>query len=153
MKNHLKIILRNALNNKAISLLNILGLSVGFACSVYLISWILHETSFDSFVKDKEKIYRVTVEGVISGQYIRSAYCLPGVGPEAIQKISDVESYTRFVDNYGHQSLIKTHNNDYFKAAGISADSTFFNFFPFQAISGNLKTALSDRNNVVYNFL
>ncbi len=149
MKIQIKAIFRNAVKNKLVSLLNILGLSIGFTCSIFLISWVLHETSYDSFIKDKDKIYRLTSEGIISGQYIRAASCFAGVGPEALQKIPELDSYTRFIDNHAHKSLIKTDNNEYFKAGGISADSTFFNFFPFQSISGNLNTALSEKNNVV----
>ena len=66
---YIKTAFRNAIRNKFISLINILGLAVGLTCVTLLVSWITNEISYDKFLKNSDKIYRVTLEGNINGEY------------------------------------------------------------------------------------
>ena len=58
--NHLKIAWRSILKNKLFSFINVVGLSIGL-CSALVIGAIIYfDFSFDTFHKDKDRIYRVT---------------------------------------------------------------------------------------------
>ena len=92
---YIKTAFRNAIRNKFISLINILGLAVGLTCVTFLVSWVTNEISYDKFLKNSNKIYRVTLEGNINGEYLKSSQCPSGVGPEITREIPDIENYTR----------------------------------------------------------
>ncbi len=58
-KNYLKTAFRINKRRKGFSLINILGLSAGFTCCIFIIIYIQYETSWDSFHKDAERKYRL----------------------------------------------------------------------------------------------
>jgi putative ABC transport system permease protein len=124
-----------------------LGLAVGLTCVTFLVSWITNEISYDKFLKNSDKIYRVTLEGNINGEYLKSSQCPSGVGPEITREIPDIENYTRMATKYGN--LIKTDDNHIFREDGYAADSTFFNVFSYEAVTGNLTTCLNSRDKIV----
>jgi len=43
LKNHLKLILRNLWKNKVVSAINLLGLTLGIACSLLLLMYVQYE--------------------------------------------------------------------------------------------------------------
>ncbi len=134
--------------DKIISLVNLVGLSLGIACAIILTSWVLYETSYDKDIPDSDKIYRITLEGYINNEFIQSTQALAGIAPEAKKNFPEVEDYARLVNNY-KDCIIKTEGQESFRESGYAADSTFFNIFPYKAIYGNLTTALSRRDQIV----
>ncbi len=134
--------------DKIISLVNLVGLSLGIACAIVLTSWVLYETSYDKDIPDSDKIYRITLEGYINNEFIQSTQALAGIAPEAKKNFPEVEDYARLVNNY-KDCIIKTEGQESFRESGYAADSTFFNIFPYKAIYGNLTTALSRRDQIV----
>src|SRR5215212_2057020 len=58
-KNLVKISLRNLLKDKSYSAINIVGLTIGITCSLFLMLYILDESSYDRFHKDADNIYRI----------------------------------------------------------------------------------------------
>jgi len=59
LKNLIKIAFRNIVKEKIYSAINILGLTIGITCSVFLLMYILDELSYDRYHKNAENIYRV----------------------------------------------------------------------------------------------
>ncbi|WP_026967491.1 ABC transporter permease [Algoriphagus terrigena] len=66
-KNYIKIAWRSLIRQKAFSLINVLGLSIGLACCLILLAFVKFERSFDQFHPESERIYRV-VQTVNSNQ-------------------------------------------------------------------------------------
>src|SRR5882757_1985153 len=62
LKNYLLIAFRNFRKNAIFSFINILGLTLGIACSVALFMIVRNELSFDSFHAHPERTYRVVSE-------------------------------------------------------------------------------------------
>ncbi len=145
---NIKIVLRRLIKEKTITLVNIIGLSLGIACAILLTSWILYETSYDKYISEGEKIYRVTLEGYINNEFISSTQTIAGIGPMAMQDFPEVENYTRLVNNY-RDCIISLEDKENFRVSGFAADSTFFDIFPYKSIQGNLSTALSHKDQIV----
>jgi putative ABC transport system permease protein len=61
-RHFIKIALRNILKSKVVSLISILGFTVGLACAVLILLFVLRETRYDRFHKYRDRIYRVTTE-------------------------------------------------------------------------------------------
>ena len=61
LKNYFKIAWRNLLRNKALSFINISGLSIGLACCDMLIFlYTKDEVSYDRFHEKKDSLFRLT---------------------------------------------------------------------------------------------
>ncbi|HRX12888.1 MAG TPA: ABC transporter permease, partial [Draconibacterium sp.] len=144
----LKIILRRLVKDKTISLVNLIGLSLGFTCAIILTSWVLYETSYDKHIPGGDKIYRITLEGNINGEFVNSTQTIAGIGPELKKDFPEVDNYVRLINNY-KDCIIKLEGKETFRESGYAADSTFFDIFPYKAIYGNLTTSLSKKNQIV----
>ena len=62
--NLIKVAFRNIWKKKSFSLINIVGLSVGIACFFLIIVNVRHESSYDKFQKNGDRIYRVALERI-----------------------------------------------------------------------------------------
>jgi len=62
-KNFLKVAIRNIVRQKFYSLINILGLAIGLACSLLILVFIMHELSYDQFHDKKDQIFRLCIKG------------------------------------------------------------------------------------------
>ncbi|MFQ5629468.1 MAG: ABC transporter permease, partial [bacterium] len=60
-KNYLKIALRNFVNHKLYTSINIIGLAIGIACCILIFLFVRNELSYDRFHPNAENIYRVYV--------------------------------------------------------------------------------------------
>ncbi len=145
---NIKIALRRMIKEKTISIVTLVGLSLGIACAIILTSWVLYEISYEKHIPDSDKIYRITLEGIINNEFIQSSQALAGIAPEAKKDFPEVDAYARIVNNY-KDCIIKTEDKESFRESGYAADSTFFNIFPYKAIHGNLNTALALRDQIV----
>lgn len=149
-KSYFIITARNLLKNKLYSLINILGLAFGIASSTVLFLLIKHETSYDTFHRNKERIFRVTETIDQNGVGEHSA-SVPF--PVALTLEKDypqwVEKSVRLF-NYQMPSLsIAYKGKSYNESQFFFADSTFFEIFNFQLVEGDEKLSLSRAHTVV----
>ncbi|HEY4786444.1 MAG TPA: ABC transporter permease, partial [Bacteroidales bacterium] len=146
MKNF-KVAYRNIVKNRNISIINILGLSIGFASAIILLSWVSNELNFDSFFKNKENIYRVNFGGEINGVSTKACSSPQGVGPEALSVFPEVANFTRIRELV--RNPFKVGNNQFHIEKGLNADSTFFSVFSYEAKLGDLSNSLNRKDVVV----
>ena len=59
LKNYFLIAVRNLRKNKVFSLINIVGLALGMACSLLILLWIQDERDMDKFNKNSARLYSV----------------------------------------------------------------------------------------------
>lgn len=59
IRNYLKIALRNLVNNKVYSALNIIGLASGMAVAMLIGLWIYAQVSYDRFLPGYQQAYKV----------------------------------------------------------------------------------------------
>ena len=59
LKNYLRIAVRNLAKYKLISFINLFGLTVGLTCCLLILTFILHETSYDKYNRNADRIWRV----------------------------------------------------------------------------------------------
>ncbi len=150
LKNYFTIAVRNMMRNKAYSIINIAGLSVGIACCLMLALYIQDEASFDRHHKDAERIYRVTsIMGDPSENRVMRTTSAPivwGIKDE----LPEIEAVTRLVNPPGvSQNLIRYEDKQFYESNGFIADSTLFDMFTYKFIEGNPKKALVEANSIV----
>ena len=63
LQNYFKIAIRNLVNNKVFSFINIAGLAVGTVVCLLIVLFIRDESRFDTFSKQVPQIYQVNPNG------------------------------------------------------------------------------------------
>ncbi|HEY8969252.1 MAG TPA: ABC transporter permease, partial [Puia sp.] len=65
LKNYFKTALRSLLHNRLFTILNILGLATGLACSILIMLWVINESGYDRFNRNVDRTFRIitTVRG------------------------------------------------------------------------------------------
>lgn len=148
LKTYLKLAIRNLWKNKLYSAINILGLSVGLSACVLIVLFVRNELSYDKHFDHSEHIYRLTgaynMGGDAKTYSVSTTYPLL---PVLATNFPEMEVAARF-DNLG--GLISRGDQHINQGNILIADSTFFELFSFEAVSGDLSKALSEPNSVVF---
>ncbi|SFQ09871.1 ABC transporter permease [Parafilimonas terrae] len=146
-KNYLKTAWRNLMKNKAFSLINISGLTIGITVCMMIFLFIMNEFSVDNFHKDGSRIYRV-MRGFKNEDKVQRVAYLSGMYAPAILNDfkGQVESAVRISQN---DNLFTVGNKSFHEKKVINADSNFFTFFSFPLVKGNATTALQDLHSIV----
>ncbi|WP_167611758.1 ABC transporter permease [Maribellus sediminis] len=147
IKNLLKHSLRALKKQKAYVAINIFGLSVGIACSLIIALFILHQLSFDQYNLNKDRIYRLTLDGKIGEQEINSAYTAAIIGPTMAVDFPEVEKFCR-MNTYG-ETIVKDGDRVFTVKDFAEIDSSFLELFSIPLLKGNVKTLLNEPNTMV----
>ena len=144
LRNYLIVALRNIIRNRVFSVINILGLAIGLACSILIFLWVQDELNADRFHKDGERIYRI-IQDITFEDEVTWAITQGPLGPSLTEDYPEVEAFNRVTWYYGHFY----HGDDMFKLMGRLVDSSFFDFFCFPLIKGNPSEALVDPLSII----
>src|SRR6478609_7028493 len=148
IKNLFLVAIRNFRRDKWYSLLNILGLTIGIAFSLFLIFYIKDELSYDRYNEKADRIYRIN--SYIKEQdkeEMKWAITQFPLGPTLKQDYPEVEATTRFVGT--GKTMYKNGDLRFYEDKVFFADSSVFNIFTYPFIEGNPKTALVEPNSMV----
>ncbi len=150
IKHYFKIAVRNLARQKALSFINIAGLSIGIACFSLFLLYAVNEFSFDRFHKNAAQIFRVYNWWDFKGEKPRSgsepASTTP-LGPAMKQDMPEVEDYVRIQGDWSTH-LVRTGDKQ-FEIKVSFADPQLFTVFSFPFLYGNPSTALKSPSNIV----
>lgn len=147
LKNLIKISIRNILREKGYSLINIVGLSIGITCSLFLLMYILDELSYDRYHKNSDSIYRVVSNlREPDNAFTWSVAQIP-LAKELRENYSDVKDAVRFFST--GRSLFRYEDKSFYEDGFYLSDSTVFEMFSYQFITGDENTALDAPNSLV----
>ncbi len=147
IKNIIKHSLRALNRQKGYVLINIIGLSIGIACSLIIALYIAHELSYDQFNEKKDRIFQLVLNGKIGGQEMSTNSTCAPIGPTMLKEFPEVEDIVR--TNIGGETIVKNNEQSFTENAFIEADSSFFNIFTIALISGDKRTALNAPHKLV----
>jgi putative ABC transport system permease protein len=146
LKNYLKTAWRHLIKNKAHSLINIGGLSIGLACSLLLFLWIQHEMATDAFHAKGDRLYKV-YEREYYSNHIDGNYDTPGLLAEELKKnMPEVEDAMMLQEENDHNALQA--GDKILKVEGAAAGASIFNMFSYPLLTGNAQTALGTVNSM-----
>ncbi|MCK5463790.1 MAG: ABC transporter permease, partial [Bacteroidales bacterium] len=136
LSNYLLSAFRNIIKNKAFSILNLLGLSVGIAACLLLLQYVFYEHSFDKFHKDSENIYRVRYDGYRNGELMFAcAAAVPAVGPAMKNNFPEVLEYSWAFPTDG---IVTNEENASFREIKIQvATPSFLTMFDWGLVLGD----------------
>ncbi|MBS3772468.1 MAG: ABC transporter permease [Bacteroidales bacterium] len=147
IKNYIKTAFRNISRQKGYVFINIFGLAIGIASSMLIAIYIFSELSYDQHHEEKDRIYRVYLDGKINNQELRGAWTPAPLAFTVKDKFPEVRDVVRL--NPWDETVIRYQDRTFVEDAFVEADSTFFNVFTAPLIKGNPKTALTKPNTVV----
>jgi len=147
IKNLLKYSFRAFKRQKAYVFINVLGLAIGLACSLMIVLFIKYELSYDQYNEKRERIFRVILNGKISGQEVTVTSTASPIGPTMLNEFPEVENFLR-LNGWG-ETVIKHQDRRFTEKAFIEADSSFFNFFSIPLLQGQKDFVLNEPYTVV----
>src|SRR5436190_4670173 len=143
IKNYLKIAFRNIIRHKAFSAINIVGLSIGMACNIFILLWVQNELSYDRFHKNAKEIYRIIGE---AGDFKAAVNCA-GMPAELKARMPVVKNYVRL--SHPSTNVFEIGTRKFEEKNVFYADSTFLEVFSFRLIKGNAATAMNRSDAVL----
>jgi putative ABC transport system permease protein len=146
IRNYIKTAFRNLWRNKAFSVINIVGLSVGLACCMLIFLYTMDEVSYDKFNVNAQNIYHLTADMKgADGHVNKSSSTGDMPGPNFKRQLPEIQDFVRI---QGANYTVRR-GTEVFDQEALFADSNFFSVFTFPAITGNPQTALKDIHSVV----
>ena len=127
LKHYIKTGLKNLIQNKTYTAINIVGLSIGLTCSVLIVLWIKDELSFDRFHENQNEIYRIIGNrGIFTPKPLASIL---------IEDIPEIDDAVRFMQM---SSDVKFEYNKNLQVENpVFVGDSFFEIFSFPFIKGN----------------
>ena len=150
LSNHFKVAWRVSVRQKWYTALNVLGLAAGMSCCLFILLYVNHELSYDSFHRGSESIYRIVWKGIGKDAQSGKRILTPGALKKSlVNDIPEVEQATHFHRSYWGKILLSNDRYEYFDDSFLYADASFFKVFTFEFIHGNPQLALSDPTSIV----
>ncbi len=149
-KNYLKITLRNLKRQHTYALVNIIGLSVGIVSLFFIWIFIENELAYDQHHQDAEKIFRVSTEGTVNGEWITMATSPPGLAKRLAADLPEIEQAVRVAGFLGiKKNILKIDSRTFMEKGGYFAGPNFFDILTYQLLEGNPETALDEPQSIV----
>jgi putative ABC transport system permease protein len=148
LKNHFKIVLRRLIKDRQFTFLNLIGLSVGLACTILIFLWVADELSVDKFHEKDGRIYQVMAQQQ-NAEGTSVAQQTPALLAEVLTKdMPEVEYASAHQGSFSGKYTL-TLGDKHIKAVGVFAGKDYLNIFSFKLIEGNKDQVLADKSSMV----
>ena len=77
LKNYILVALRNLWKQRGYTLINVFGLTIGLASTIFIMLYVINELSYDRFHDKSDRIYRVWISGSMTATEMRHAVTSP----------------------------------------------------------------------------
>ena len=139
LSNYLKIAFRNLRRHPGHAGINVLGLSIGLACCVFIVLFVRDELGYDRHHSNADRIFRLVRE--------TSALSAAPMGPAIEASIAGVESATRITGE--NKILVQRDDEEPFTETILFADPGYFDIFDHTFLQGSPASALANPNALV----
>jgi putative ABC transport system permease protein len=141
--NYLKLSLRNLLKYKLYSIINVLGLAVGFTCFILIALFVRDELGFDRFHPGFERSYRLSIDFTDGPTTATNAFFAI---PLFRENLPEIELAGRLIA----QNTPVQRRSELFNEAGFRlVDPEIFELFSFTWLQGDPASALSAPHTLV----
>ena len=147
IQNYLKVSLRSLQKNYIFSIITIFGLAVGFSSFLMILQYVQHETGYDRFHENANRIYRVRTEMYESGKLTNSwATACAGIAPMMKERFPEISEICRVVFREGVVSYGETRFRE---NRLMFVEPSFMKIFSFPVIKGDALKTLSEPNSAL----
>lgn len=138
LEHYLKTAFRYLFRNKGLTLINILGLSIGICVFILIMHYVHNELSYNKFIRRQETLTRL--EFIDSDG--ASSWTTSAMGEDLVRAVPEAISSLR-IQNAGRMFL-EFEEKKYQIPSVVFADSNVFDLFDLEMISGDPSTALRE---------
>ncbi|OEK01378.1 hypothetical protein BFP97_07540 [Roseivirga sp. 4D4] len=150
LKNYLKILLRNFARNRAFTLINISGLTLGITCSLIMFMIVKEELSFNQYHSKLDRIYRVGHIDYIDGnEYPGGGVPLPMRAAVAEDIVGITNSTLISHEMYGLISITGQDGSiQYYEESPelVYVQPSFFEMFDWKVLEGAVENSFKEPN-------
>lgn len=136
-KSSLKLIFRNWWRNKTFTLISILSLTVGIACTALLIAFVSYEYGIEKNNPNHDKLVWV-MQDMPSNPGAKVAYMEESIPGQLKEKYPEVEDFLQL--NSFSMKYIEVNNQQFEPIEIINVNASFPKFFPFELLYGSWNT-------------
>ena len=141
--NYLKSALRNIARLRVHAIVNITGLTIGFAGFIIIMLYVSDEMSYDRHHEHADEIVRVLSTSDFEGVAERSVSCPAPLGPAILLEYPHlIAGMTRIYNDWSTEYYIEYENAGFREKRFFFVDSTFNDVFDLEFIRGNPRDAL-----------
>ena len=144
IKSWFKIFYRNSKKNSLNLIINILGLTLGFAGLMFVLLYLNNEKSYNQWNPEKENIYRV-LHRMSDGKI--SDIGPSAEGPAFEEDIPEVLDFY-LASGWYYDSMAKIDGKNKYTKYILNGESNFFDYFPFKVIQGTASAFKESRDNI-----
>jgi ABC-type antimicrobial peptide transport system permease subunit len=156
IRNYLLIALRNLWRNKIMSLINLLGMAIGFGVFLTLLSWLRFDAQFDKFHEDIDLMHLLNIRLTMNGSDY-TAQRTGGIYSRVLKELfPQVEGSCRVSQPYDFELGIPMEGADadvpmkyYDENLVLMVDSNFFDYFTFPLLQGDPEQLFTAREQIV----
>ncbi len=139
LQNWLKVAFANYKKEALSTVINIIGLCLGFTGLLLVLLWWNHEKSFEQWNPNKNDVYYMYHKDP-DGYSNNTSYAIL---THAKEKIPEIEDIFYVSDWNGTEKIVINQKNFYQKGNFVTSEN-FFEIFPFTILKGSKNTALKD---------
>ena len=148
-RSYIRVALRNLWRNRGYAAINILGLALGLATSIFIFLYVFNELSYDRFHEKSDRIYKVWVSGMMPTGEMHDAVTAGPMAAALLADYPEVEQVVRIKQEGGW--LVRSGDRKFNEPDRdfMFADSTFFDVFSFKLLKGDPKRCLAEPRSIV----
>ena len=118
-------------------LINVFCLVIGITSATLLFQWVLHEFSYDRFIEDGDRIYRlVSVDKATGTRYTGGVCQLRYDLPDAVPQVEECVSVISHYANQNPNTVRDMERNESFEVTTLTTSDNFFNVFTYPVVEG-----------------
>ena len=119
-------------------------LAIGMAVSLLILLWIQDELSYDRFLKNADRIFRIISADPTGGEISWSAGSPSPIGPTLVGEYPEVKNFTRVQCGWTGWYLHYGDKN-FMDERMANADPSFFEMFSFPLVRGSIDLKANDQ--------
>jgi putative ABC transport system permease protein len=133
------------MKNKTMFFINLIGLSIGFASTFIILSYVLKQTSYDKFHEKNDRIYRVLNH---LESYKKTSVYTPNIlGTQLKSNFPEIEAVAQINSQYNVSIKV---DSEFIKIPETYCTSNgFFDVFSAKTLYGNTENSLTEMHSVV----
>ncbi len=138
---NIKITFRSLFKNKIVTILNLIGLTVGITVSMLVFLFVLKEKNTDKFIRDINNIYVLTDNNW--------PYFSQNMVKHIKSEVPEIDNITYCTFDWSPQVFLAKNQESFKIEKMLTADSCFFRVFQFKPVLGDPWSGLNAPNKIV----
>jgi len=146
IKNYIKIAWRNLSRNKGFAITNLLGLTIGITCTIFIFLWVNDELTYDKFNTNYKSIYQVIANRDFKNNIFTDKNMVFPLAKSLETGYPQIKNAV--MSSYASPQLF-VYGDIKLKKQLVTVGGRYFDMFSCKFIEGNAKTAFAQPNSIV----